>query len=120
MLVYNLIYFDSNANNDLTDDPVVEGTINRQNDRDYVRVEFPAVDMKIEVDGVSLPYCFQPYIYAYNMGRIKGTAVSEQDLDRYIGRLQASGKLCQSQRGRDDVPHHLPRDFRGFKKKNAH
>jgi hypothetical protein len=59
---YDRIYFDSNGNRDLTDDPVSEGIT--QSMRPY-RVVFPAVDTKIEVDGKSVPYSFIPMIYGY-------------------------------------------------------
>ena len=51
--------------------------------------------------------CFQSF-----PPNLQGVGV--QDLDRNVGRLQASAKLSQPQRGRDDVPHHLPGYLRGF------
>ena len=55
---YNRLYFDSNGNNDLTDDKAVDGNTESPG-QNYYYVSFPAVDAMIEVDGVSLPYSFR-------------------------------------------------------------
>ncbi len=61
---YNRIYFDANANNDLTDDPVIDGTLESDSRQFYQRVKFPPVDTAITLDGKSLPYSFIPEFFA--------------------------------------------------------
>lgn len=62
---YNRIYFDANANRDLTDDPILDGEIQRNEGQPYVWVQFKKVDAQIVVDGKTLPYCFQPNVSCY-------------------------------------------------------
>ncbi|MBU1910229.1 MAG: hypothetical protein KJ726_09295 [Verrucomicrobia bacterium] len=63
-LMYDCVFFDANANLDLTDDPVIQGKARRSHGS-YVNVEFPAEDVTIEHGGRSHPYRFQPSLSAY-------------------------------------------------------
>ena len=51
---YTLIYFDQNANRDLTDDPVLRGRIQGFG-QEYDETEFPAIDTTVTVGGARLP-----------------------------------------------------------------
>lgn len=53
---YNRLYFDSNANRDLTDDPVV-GTKIEQDDYS-MGATFPVIDTTVLVDNTQMPYRF--------------------------------------------------------------
>jgi len=80
---YNRIYFDANANKDLTDDPIIEGALNSVSGRQDRRIQFPAVDTEIMIGGKSLPYSFRPDF----MGRLVAVdrgPISEQMLSRMI------------------------------------
>ena len=59
---FNRLYFDSNGNRDLTDDAVVDGTLNSSGGNRYFNTQFPAIDTKVTIDSVQLPYSFKPYI----------------------------------------------------------
>lgn len=80
---YNRIFFDANANKDLNDDPVIDGTTVSIPGRRYEMVKFPAVDTKIKVDGKPLPFSFQPdflgALRAIDQGKI-----AEELLNRMI------------------------------------
>ncbi|UCE42852.1 MAG: hypothetical protein JSV17_07860 [Candidatus Aminicenantes bacterium] len=80
---YNRLYFDANANRDLTDDPVIDGKSESVPGRQYKRVVFPSVDTKIKVQGKSLPFSFRPdfmgRLVAWDEGKI-----SEELLNRMI------------------------------------
>jgi len=67
---YNRLYFDANANRDLTDDPVVETTAS--DNGSYYHVSFPPIDATVVVDGKLLPYSFMPMAY----GSFEGSVVS--------------------------------------------
>jgi hypothetical protein len=55
---FNRLYFDANANGDLTDDPVVDTTFKRVGETGY-KAAFPGVDMTIQIDGTEYPYSFR-------------------------------------------------------------
>jgi hypothetical protein len=80
---YNRIFFDANANRDLTDDPIIEGKSVEIPGRQYNRVQFPSVDTKIKVQGKSLPFSFTPdflgRLVAFDEGKI-----SEELLNRMM------------------------------------
>ena len=68
---YNRLYFDSNGNGDLTDDPVIDGHFVVENGQ-LCRAQFPVVGTMIEVGGKSLPYSFRAtvsYLYYGDYGR---------------------------------------------------
>ena len=60
---YNRIYFDANGNNNLTDDPVIDGTLKPGPNQSYQRTRFPSVDIKIKVDRKFLSFSFIPELY---------------------------------------------------------
>ena len=79
---YNRLYFDSNGNYDLTDDPVIDGTIDRSNEP-RINAVFPAVDTTIEVDGKSLPYSFRPDVYTSRLNQTSNEKL-ERNISRYV------------------------------------
>lgn len=60
---YTHLYFDSNGNGDLTDDPVVEAD-RKSSSYSY----FPRVDVTIDVDGTKVDYAFYMRTYASSSG----------------------------------------------------
>lgn len=60
------IYFDADANGDLTDDPRIDGEI-RRFDPSYFSAEFPPLDTEITVGGRQLPYSLRVYAYAFRV-----------------------------------------------------
>jgi hypothetical protein len=72
---YNRIFFDANGNKDLTDDPVIEGTLKPGPNQSYQRTRFPPVDTKIAVDGKSLPFSFVPELF----GRMSTSDMKNMD-----------------------------------------
>jgi hypothetical protein len=82
--LYDRIYFDSNGNNNLTDDPVIDGTIRFGPENRYGMLEFPAIDTKIEVDGKSLPYSFSPLIYVFNLKQLAKSDFDEKSVSRFV------------------------------------
>jgi hypothetical protein len=80
---YNRIFFDANANRDMTDDPVIDGNTESIPGRQYEIVKFPAVDIKIKVKGVSLPYSFRPDFFGRLIAVDEGN-ISEELLNRMI------------------------------------
>jgi len=80
---YDRIYFDADANRDLTDDPVIDGRTEEIPGRQYSRVQFPSVDTKIKVQGEYLPFSFNPdflgRLVAFDEGNI-----SEELLNRMV------------------------------------
>lgn len=82
--IYDRIYLDSNGNNDLTDDPPVDGTFRPSSNERILYVDFPTVDMKIEVDGKSLPYSFRPMIYAYMLQQLEKQGFTNESVGRSI------------------------------------
>jgi hypothetical protein len=81
---YNRIYFDSNGNNDLTDDSVLDGTIRFETNNQYCNVEFPAVDTKIKVDNQSLPFSFSPSIFGFMLEQLEKSEFDEKSVSRNI------------------------------------
>ncbi len=59
---YNRLYFDFNHNGDLTDDKPIEskqeGESNIRGMREYVAIQFPRIELPLEMDGVKLDYAF--------------------------------------------------------------
>jgi len=57
---YNRLYYDDNANGDLTDDKVFDGTIKKQEPpTQYWEISFPSVDTTYQAGGKTLSYCFR-------------------------------------------------------------
>ena len=61
---YERLYFDTNHNGDLTDDPVTESRSSRNLSISYVNTVFPSVGLTIEADGVKLEYAFAMSVYS--------------------------------------------------------
>jgi len=62
-VLYTRLYFDSNHNGDLTDDPVIE-TERKSSSYSY----FPRVDVDIDVDGTKTEYSFYLRVYSSSSG----------------------------------------------------
>ena len=82
-LYYNCIYFDANANSDLTDDKIIHGTLRDIGNGQYFMTEFPGVDMMIEVDGVSLPYNFKIRASGNAFNAANSPALNNQNIRRF-------------------------------------
>jgi len=61
---YNRLYFDANGNSDLTDDPVIDGTI-RSFGEFSNQCGFPFIDTTYRVEGKTLPYRFAVFAHCY-------------------------------------------------------
>ncbi len=80
---YNRIFSDANANKDLTDDPVIDGTLETESRQSYKRTKFPPIDTRIKVDGKSLPFSFIPEFF----GRLSApdeSRINEDIVERMI------------------------------------
>ena len=64
-VAYERLYFDVNHNGDLTDDQVIEAKAAQSMPANYANAAFPAVDLKIDVDGVQVAYAFTMSVYSY-------------------------------------------------------
>jgi hypothetical protein len=80
---YNRIYFDANGNRNLTDDPVIDGTIQEAPGRRVAQIQFPPVDTKINVQGKSLPFSFVP-VFLGPLVAADESKISEELLNRMI------------------------------------
>jgi len=81
---YDRIYFDSNGNNDLTDDPHLDGTIRFFSNNQYCNVDFQVVDTEIKIDGKSLPFSFSPRIFGYMLEQLAKSEFDEKSVSQYI------------------------------------
>lgn len=81
---YNRLYYDANGNNDLTDDPVIDGALRGSPNDRSVSVNFPVVDTTIEVDGKSLPYSFRPALNGYSLKQLEKNGYTKLNVNRYI------------------------------------
>ncbi len=73
---YNIIYFDSNNNKDLSDDSPMEG-ITRWYGDENCNVDFKALDFKIKIGDKEYPYSLKAQVYSW--GIKKGGEVPDQD-----------------------------------------
>lgn len=90
MAGYNRLYFDFNRNGDLTDDKVLEGEIkpfNVTGREFYAQLQFPRVDVTIDVGGTPLDYSFfvSGYVnvsksFAYTQVQINSAVYREGDI----------------------------------------
>lgn len=101
---YSRLYFDSNGNGDLTDDPVVDGGFGLGEDQ-FCHAEFPIIDTVIEVAGRPVPYSFQTgalYSYFEEDGR-PDRRLSKEHVDQnlnlfvtancsYVGEFELDGQ----------------------------
>lgn len=73
---YTRAYFDANANRDLTDDPPLDGTLEKQRDR-YVMVAFDPIDTTAQVGEHTLPYCFSLRFQCWDQTQFEAAAPDE-------------------------------------------
>ncbi len=103
---YNRIFFDSNGNRNLTDDPVIDGRIEEIPGRQYSRVQFPSVDTKIKINGKFLPFSFSPdfmgRLVAFDQGKI-----SEELLNRMVYLYLRVNCMYQGKFGVDGETYHV-------------
>jgi len=66
---FDRVYFDDNANRDLTDETVIQGgaTVNDHGGNRYARVNFPATDTTVTIDGTALPFSFRVGASGHNL-----------------------------------------------------
>ena len=81
---YNRIYFDANANKDLTDDPILDGKEEVDSRSSYRRVKFGAADTTIEVEGEMLPFSFRPELMVMNLTQYTESNLDQKVLPRYV------------------------------------
>jgi len=81
---YNRIYFDANANKDLTDDPVVDGKEEIDSRGPFCRVKFGAVDTRIEVEDRVLPYSLRPELMLINLAQYSESKLDPKILPRFV------------------------------------
>lgn len=101
---YNVLYFDQNANGDLTDDPVVKGSAEKPYD-EYYQATFPAMDLELKVGDTTVPYSIRPEVRTWNHSQFKKGGLDENSMRgilqagfrlncAYYGRLEAAGNTC--------------------------
>jgi hypothetical protein len=78
------MYFDANGNKDLTDDPSIDGTVDQGPNERYLYVNYPSMDVKIEVDDKSLPYSFRPRIFVYMLEQLEKQGFNEKNINRFV------------------------------------
>jgi hypothetical protein len=81
---FDRLLFDANANNDLTDDPVINGAVHQSGD--FRQAVFPPVDIRLEENGISLLYRFSVMVYVSGRFEFAGKW-SESVLNRLSFRL---------------------------------
>ena len=82
---YDRVFFDANANRDLTDDMVIEGeaTITERGGNRDGRVTFPAIDTTVAINGTPLPFSFLVGASGHNLQKINVAAVTKENIRRY-------------------------------------
>ena len=93
---FDRLYFDANANRDLTDDPVIDGQANAGGN--FLSASFPALDAEIVVDGATLPYSFMISAHCFLVDPTKDPTEGMNGQNLYV-RLMAN---C-AYRGRIDT-----------------
>jgi hypothetical protein len=81
---YNRIYFDANANKDLTDDPILDGKEEVDSRGPFCRVKFGAADTTIEVEGKMLLFSFRPEFMVMNLTQYTESNLDQKVLPRYV------------------------------------
>jgi hypothetical protein len=81
---YNRVYFDANANRDLTDDPVVDGKEEMDSQGRYCRVKFGGVETTIEAEGKRLHYSVRPELLLTNLLQYAESNLDQKNLPRYV------------------------------------
>ncbi|MBI2434842.1 MAG: hypothetical protein HYV26_18455 [Candidatus Hydrogenedentes bacterium] len=95
---FTRLYFDKNANSDLTDDPVIDGRYLEDQQRpEYLNADFDPVDMTVVAGGAELPYQFTPNLYCFKVDGNKEVTEepNRQNLHLYFStRCAYSGTLA--------------------------
>ena len=81
---YNRIYFDANANKDLTDDPILDGKEEADTSASYRRLKFEAADTTIDVEGKMLPFSFRPELMVMNVRQYTESNLDQKVLPRFV------------------------------------
>jgi hypothetical protein len=81
---YNRIYFDANANKDLTDDRILDGKEDAYTSVSYRRVKFGAADTTIDVEGKMLPFSFRPELIVMNLRQYTEGNLDQKVLPRFV------------------------------------
>lgn len=90
-LYYNVLYLDKNNNRDLTDDAAYRGVrIDVQEER-VLTIEYPAIEIDIDIDGETFPYCFKPSVITANRANSRPTVVI-RPYCYYLGEFQYQGR----------------------------
>lgn len=88
-IFYNRIHFDSNANGDLTDDPVVDGKVDVNRQHDYCSATFPPIDTLVKQGDRETPFSFTPSITMSRFSSL-GNMKSEEWQHRFWLMLRAN------------------------------
>jgi len=97
-ITYNRLYFDFNHNGDLTDDKVVEAEVQRMpiavlsGGESYARVEFPQLEVTIDVEGLKLKYAFALQGYAMVSSQFSYAGISLSAATYREGDITLAGK----------------------------
>lgn len=81
---YNRIYFDANANKDLTDDSILDGKAEVDSRGIFCRVKFGAADTTIKGEGKLLPFSFRPELMVMNLPQYTESNLDQKVLPRYV------------------------------------
>lgn len=76
---YNRLYFDANGNNDLTDDPAVDGKLDINRQHDYCSVRFPPIDLEIPSGDRQTPFSLVASMTASRFSRL--SEIREAELE---------------------------------------
>ncbi|MCP4643958.1 MAG: hypothetical protein GY851_26180, partial [bacterium] len=79
---FNRIYFDANNNRDLTDDAVIDGTV-QSHGGNYYYSQFGACDVTLKVGDAALPFSFMPALN-FMVPNPQGEAMSADNLAKYL------------------------------------
>ena len=85
---YDRLYFDANANRDLTAGQVIDARGVEADDGQYFSAFFRGIDTETLVDGISLPYSFSIYVRYYSPERPSWGARLRSFLTRSAGPKQ--------------------------------
>ena len=83
--VYNRIYIDSNLNEDLTDDPPIDGNVrNNPRNKNACEVRFDPITTTIKVNGSAVPYCFLLNFSVENIRAISQNKLTTQSAAQFV------------------------------------
>lgn len=87
---YNRLYFDANANGDLTDDPVIQGSF-REGQEDYGHASFALPEATVTALGGVLPYAFSLSVYGPMSTKPEQLRGTLSPMGVYRGRAELMG-----------------------------